>query len=166
LSQTKFRIPRVTTAALLLGSAACGSDGGGTPGGTTKGVNVSSSRMTAIAKQMCKQYQQCDEEYFDEYYDDLGDCTDVKSEEFEGQAEGVNKACADAALDYLACYSTLSCKDLPGEGEAAEKCEDFVDAYEEECEGAGLDDGSSIDGSEAKRAARARAVIRKYRIPR
>lgn len=164
MSQTKFRIPRVTTAALLLGSAACsGSNNSSTPGGTTKGVNVSNSRISAIAKAMCKQYQECDEDYFDESYDSLADCNDDRSDYLKDQADTVNKACADAALDYMACYSKLSCDDLE---DADEKCEDFVDAYEDECEGEGLDEGLSIDGSEAKRASRARAVIRKYRIPR
>lgn len=163
MSQTKFRIPRITTAALLVGGAACGGDGGGTPGGTTNGTNVSSSRITAIAKAMCKQYQECDKDDFEDAYDDVDQCIDDRADYLDDQADAVNKACADAALDYLACYSTASCKDLPEDeyDDPPSKCEDFADAFEDECAGMGPD-GSS-DGS-TKRAAR--AVLRKYRIPR
>jgi hypothetical protein len=170
LSQTKFRIPRVTTAALLLGSAACASDGSSTPGGTTKGINVSNSRISAISKALCKQGQKCEEELFEEYFEDLNECIDDRADYFDQQVDSLNKACADASLDYMACYSTASCRELPEpEDEYAdpiERCEELADAYDDECDGQGYDEGLSIDGSEAKRAARARAVIRKYRIPR
>ena len=156
---TRYRIPRATKAALLLGGAACG--GGGDDPGSTKGINVSDSRISALAKQVCKQYQECDE-YFEDYYESLEQCIAIKKDDFEVPA--VTKECADAYLDYIACYSPLSCAELERQDG---KCEDAHATFVKAC---GLDDDdeyeSAIDVSASKRSAGARALVRKYRIPR
>jgi hypothetical protein len=164
LTHTRYRIPRATQAALLLGGAAC-SDGG-PPGGSTEGINTSSARISAIAKQSCKQYQECDREYFDESYDTLADCIDVLEDEFDVPL--ISEKCADAFLDYMSCTSQLSCDELGGYDESYDdgKCGDLAQSYVEAC---GLDDGeyeSVTATSSAKRVAPARARVSKYRIPR
>jgi hypothetical protein len=168
LTLTKYRIPRATTAALLLGGAACGGDDG-SPGGSAEGTNVSSSRISAVVKALCKQYQECYSDDFDEYYDSQADCVEEMKTGFES---GQNKKCTDAALDYIACYSQLSCRDLDAALE--EKCGDLGEAYDDACEDEdGLTDSDSatkrIEVSLARGAARfdrAHAVVQKFRIPR
>jgi hypothetical protein len=158
---TRYRIPRATKAALLLGGAACGGGGGDDPG-STEGINVSSSRISALAKAVCKQYQECDE-YFEDYYESLEQCIAIKKDDLEVPA--VTKECADAYLDYVACYSPLSCEELESHDG---RCEDAEATFVKAC---GLDDDddeyeSAIGVSSTKRSAGAGALIRKYRIPR
>jgi hypothetical protein len=170
LTHTRYRIPRATQAALLLGGAACGGlggaacGGGGTPGGSTEGINTSSARISALAKTACQQYQECDREYFDESYDSLAQCIDVLEDEFDVPA--ISEKCADAFLDYISCTSQLSCDELGGYEYDDEKCGDLHQSYVEAC---GFDDDeyeSATGTSSVKRVAPARARVSKYRIPR
>ena len=164
LTHTRYRIPRATQAALLLGGAAC-SDGG-PPGGSTEGINTSSARIGELAKAACKQYQECDREYFDESYDSLTECIEILEDEFDVPA--ISDKCADAFLDNVSCTTRLSCDELGGYDESyvEQKCGDLYQTYVEAC---GFDDGEyeSVTGtSSVKRVAPARARVSKYRIPR
>lgn len=158
MTHMKYRIPRVTKAALLLGGAACGGgDGGDNPGGSTAGIDVSSSRIHAVAKAYCEQYQECYSDDFDDAYDSQADCIEAMEDGFDDDAD--NK-CADAALDYVSCYSKLSCSELE---DVEEECGELFEAYSDAC---GEVPDRANSASSAKRVKGAKGVLRKYRIPR
>jgi hypothetical protein len=142
----------MTTAALLLGGAACSVDSDNTIGGSTDGINASASRISTLSMAFCKQYEGCYEEDFDAAYESLGECVELQEDTFGS----VNERCADAAMDYLSCYTQLKCDELQ---DSEEKCAEFVDAYDKECE------GETASGT-SKSVAQAKALLRKYRIPR
>ena len=159
MTHNRYRIPRATKAALLLGGAACGGGGDDPPGGSTEGLNTSSSRINAIAKAYCEQYEDCYSDGFEMSYANQAECVDAIADNF---AEEPNKKCLDAALDYFSCYTQIDCKDID---DVDEKCGELYDSYAEAC---GLDDGdyTSISGHAPSRVKRAHLLVRKYRIPR
>jgi hypothetical protein len=122
-------------------------------------MNTSSSRISAIAKAYCEQYEECYSDGFDMSYANQAECADAIADNF---SEEPNEKCLDAALDYFSCYTQLSCKDIDAAGE---KCSDLYDTYAEAC---GLDDKNytSISGHSSSRVKRAHLLVRKYRIPR
>jgi hypothetical protein len=135
LIEKKHRIPQMAAAALLLGGPACGdSNGGGTPGGSTSGVSVSSSRVEEIAKATCSQYKKCETSDFNDEFDSLADCTAtyVDALDTSGDLSSEQKKCLDAFLDLYACVSTLSCTDLADEDPDG-KCDGPVQRYAELC---------------------------------
>lgn len=152
--QKKHRIPSVATAALLLGGAACGDDDkGGTPGGSTSGVNVSSSRIEAIAKAYCELGKKCAPSEFDAYYSSISECAESYSAEFDPgstQLTSDEKACLDAMLDYVACYAQTACDE-----DGSVTCRALGDKQDELC-GYDYEYDYSVAGPSGKRARRMR----------
>ena len=151
----KYRIPRTTTAALLLGGAACGDDPKPS-GGSTAGIDTSSSRIEALSKAYCEQYEDCFRTDFSQEFGSVANCIEALEEEI---AEEDNK-CGDAWLDYISCSTKLSCAEIAEDNE----CDDFFESYLQAC---GVDDedyASSASGP-VERVKR-QGTVRKYRIPR
>jgi hypothetical protein len=156
LIEKKHRIPQMAVAALLLGGPACGdSDGGGTPGGSTSGVNVSSSRIESIAKAICAQFSQCAPSEFKSQYSSVAECTESYTSEFEptGDLSSEQKKCFDAYLDLYACITQLACDDVDN-ADPDGKCDDASDKVSELCPDDSYDPGYA--GSSGKRARRMR----------
>ena len=153
LTRNRYRIPRVTEAALLLGGAAC-SDASGPPGGSTEGINVSKSRIDALAKAYCEHYAEC----YDVDDFDTSACADHYADEF---GEEPNEACLDATLDYVSCYTQVACEDRR---HVREICSDFIEAANEACPES--EDYFALHDHSSQRVKRAHVLVRKYRIPR
>jgi len=104
LSVSRYRIPRLTVAALILG--ACGDDDGGD---SSAGINVSDSRIQSTARAACRYYAECEPDAFAEYYESPADCVATYQDDFAMYVETYGKECTDAYLDWMDCAVVLGC---------------------------------------------------------
>ena len=124
MSESKYRIPRVTVAVMVLGGASCDDDKGG-----TGGVNVSKSRIDRLAEQYCETVFECPETRED-YEDEFGteqQCVEQFGAELNSDLKEVSKECGDAYLDYYECYLSMGCSAEEGD------CEEFYERAKDEC---------------------------------
>jgi hypothetical protein len=130
LSASKFRIPRLAVAALVLG--ACGEDD------SKAGIDVSEPRVRNLAEAACKQYAECEPDYFSENYENQADCVASYQSEFDDLEDSSGKACLDAYLDWGDCAFVLACdvdedrKCVDQYAKVAKLCEEEEEEDEEE----------------------------------
>lgn len=134
MTKSRYRIPRLAAASLVLGGA-CGDDDKG-DAHDTAGVNVSKSRIADLAKDFCANAFDCDPQGAKEEFDTEAACVASYKAYWQNYAETSSDECADAYLDVYACYSTAEC----GEEDTCDKlliraqdlCEDEGEASDDD----------------------------------
>lgn len=155
MSDSKYRIPRMTLAVMVLG-AGCddgngegglgdisgrgfGEVGGETEPGGESGVSDDRiARLTRIASKLCDPDRPCDWEDADPPpFTSEQACVDSYVQELKAFFEELDESCGAAYLSYYECYVSVYC----GEGDAAtlQRCYRSGELVEQRCEGM-LDD--------------------------
>lgn len=84
------------------------------------------------AKLACKAQKECDEDYFEDEFDDLADCVETYQEYIDEFEENVGEDCFKALLDFSICSSKAYRVDCDYE-DAYDECEDEVETFYDEC---------------------------------
>lgn len=158
MTRSNFRIPCITTAALVLGGGACGGSKASTSAEGARGVDTSSERIRAVAREICESEQRCTPADFSDSYTSVDNCVETQVESFplSGRSGEDVQKCQDALLDLAVCYADAAC-DAEDE-EIDDACGDLYETYADLCAGFGIveevDDFSRTQPS------------RRFRIPR
>ncbi len=118
------------------------------------GSDVSSSRMTKLAEDYCRQWEECDSEDFEQAYSQPSECVANTKAWLKLYTETYSKECADAIFDGWECENKLSCEAVD---EGSDKCDKAWDRADEKCPD---EDDYSYSSSRVSRVKRA------LRIPR
>jgi hypothetical protein len=117
--EAKKSIPAVATASLVLG------------GGCDDGPSVGS-----VASDTCRGLLRCDPDYFAELFVSRAECQDYYEEYFQYYVDyyfaEFGPACADAALEYDACYFSTYDNTCSADT-ALERCAPFRRDFDREC---------------------------------
>lgn len=130
MSDSKYRIPRMTVAVMVLGA---GCDDGNGEGG------VSDGRLTRLASDMCNLSRTCDWEDADPHpFTSEQACVDSYVQELKAFFDELDESCGAAYLSYYECYVSLGCD--PSDVESFRRCQRSYTLVEEHCEGMLYDD--------------------------
>jgi hypothetical protein len=159
MTSSKFRIPRVAAAALMLGGVACDGSKDGTD--SSQGVNTSSARIRSVGRSVCEAEQRCNAADFSDSYTSVEDCTEQRTDTFPlaGQSGEDVRKCQDAILDLGVCEAHEEC--VEGELDDLE-CLDLYVTYVQLCEVFDTDGEGEVDSS----FGRNHQLLRPFRIPR
>jgi hypothetical protein len=137
-----YRIPSLTTAALLLTSG-CGDEASGPVGGSTAGVNVTDARIDALRRANCEWFARCEPEFFSSYLEDIDSCVTMSEANAPWGSDVTpdNAPCVDALLDLSSCAQAGSCSESDAAFER--KCGGLYETAYDLCPAAYFDAGSS-----------------------
>lgn len=137
-----YRIPSLTTAALLLTSG-CGDDASGPVGGSTAGIDVTDARIDELRRGNCEWLAHCEPEIFASYLDDIDSCVTMSeaNSRWGSDVTPDEAPCVDALMDLSSCLLSGSCS----ESDAAfdRRCGGLYDTAYDLCPAEYFDVGSS-----------------------
>ena len=122
MSDTRFRIPRMTMAVMVFGGLGCGSDK--KSGSTTES---DTARIQKIADDECTAQFTCPDANSD--YATQQECVDHYVNKLTTELAKVTTGCREASLEYYECYETLGCGGDPAQ------CAKQNVTYEAKCQG-------------------------------
>ncbi|HEX5659446.1 MAG TPA: hypothetical protein VFX59_19760 [Polyangiales bacterium] len=129
MSETKYRIPKMAVAVMVLGANGCGDDDGGSSG----------SRVENLGKGVCKLVYSCEDGDWaldpddpDITFSSEEECVEQFTKETQQEFAGVSAQCRNAFLAYYECYVDAGC-----DGDEEGKCEKLYKAYYDACEDEG-----------------------------
>lgn len=126
MSETRFRIPRMTMAVMVFGGLGCGSDKSAPPSDT--------ARLQKIADDECKlEFVSCpDWDTSGQPYTTQQECVDWFVNQIKNYVANVSADCKEAALTFYECYSSVGCND-----DVSVKCSRQQTTIDDKCSGMG-----------------------------
>ncbi len=107
-------------------------------------TSVGCSQEGSIARKYCKNWADCDDDSFEEYYDSVGECTkalklQLKADHYELKISEAGPECLRATKKVEKCISKLIDCDYWDERadwleDAADECEDDYEDQQDACE--------------------------------
>lgn len=120
MSETRYRIPRMTAAVMVFGGLGCGDDKAATGSDT--------SRIQKIFHDECTLEFSCQDATHDPAdYTTQQACVDFWVSKFTAELASVTTDCKEASLEYYECFTTLGC------GTDVSKCAKLYATYQTKC---------------------------------
>lgn len=91
------------------------------------------SEYKRAAKKFCKGLHECEENYFEDEYDSIGECVETYEEYLEETEEYYGAACAEAYADLMKCFGN----EISGDCDyydVYDNCEDELEETYDACD--------------------------------